>query len=255
MTAADLPKEAERLHPIIEACYLDYCAQRLRDYDLVGIYILLFLAIRRPNAWAGGRLGPLVEAQEEAPLPPSSPLVAYEQVVEVLGQKYVTKAMKVPESRLPSITVMDIFRSLRFVGIKANGDNYVNRAIVLWSVGKRPIRLLSYIPSPMEVLRQQAAGERVVTIFTTLNELGRQHTSKLTYMESMPEHDRDALEFTIHDLKHMELFAREDIFAEQVGFFRCMLAIDAESNPRNYFRARGHDQQLWNELEYVISDM
>ena len=157
------------------------------------------------------------------------------------------------------LTVMDVFNSLQLSGIKHNTDNYINRSIVLWSLKMRPVRLLFHIPSPMEVLRQQAAGERVVTMFATMNQLSRTHNARLAYMRGMLNHAKDPLEFLVHDLKHMEGFVDPSTHVEQVGFFRCMLSLNS-GKPRSFFvgggaQSLGLDEELWNELEYVISDM
>jgi hypothetical protein len=71
------------------------------------------------------------------------------------------------------------------------------------------------IPTPMQVLKQQANGERVVTLFLNKSELLSKHVSKLNYMAGEIEHPRDALEFLLHDLKHMEHFINEEIYEEQ----------------------------------------
>eukprot|EP00981_Chlorochromonas_danica_P002846 scaffold559_cov176-Ochromonas_danica.AAC.1 len=229
VTTTDLTREGTLLHPILSQCYHDYQQGVLTDYDMVGIYLLLFLATRRPRKWSAGPLKEKV-CLYDGNSPVASVLVCqYPEVAEVVDLAYLAKTMK---RSVDTITVIDIFDSLRFTGIKDNGDNYVNRCMVLWAYGKRPVKLLTYIPTPSEVLRQQARRERVVTIFTTLEELCRMHTSKLTYMEGMPEHNRDPLEFTIHDLKHMEHYMDEKISSEQ-----------------------GHDLRLWHELEYVMADM
>jgi hypothetical protein len=113
----------------------------------------------------------------------------------------------------------------------------------------------SVVCSPMEVLRMQSNGTRVVTMFTTKEELSTMHISPLYYMEGMQNHAKDPLEFLIHDLKHMENFVDCNCHREQVGFFRKLCALE-NGNPKNFFRIRcGYDKTLWRELEYVISDM
>jgi hypothetical protein len=146
-------------------------------------------------------------------------------------------------------------------------------------------------------------------------------------MAGAAEHHKDALEFLLHDMKHMEHFMDPTTHREQVGFCRAMLSLgegrkleveygkdgtevraeksflpplhspaedhewgqginegeeriveqssiqwdrDAPSelhvsspstplyysDPMTYFlRGCGFDRQLWEELEYVISDM
>lgn len=122
-------------------------------------------------------------------------------------------------------------------------------------------------------------------MFTTLEDLSSMHSAKLTYMAGMVDHNKDAFEFLIHDCKHMENFVDSMIYSEQIGFFRAMLALHnppeesfppltteeserelekrlwietliTHGNPKGFFLEEcGYDDQLWLELEYVISDM
>jgi hypothetical protein len=114
---------------------------------------------------------------------------------------------------------------------------------------------LIVICSPMEVLRMQSSGTRVVTLFTTRKELSSMHISQLYYMEGMQNHAKDPLEFLLHDLKHMENFVDPNCHLEQVGFFKCVNSLNS-GNPKSFFSGNcKYDKQLWRELEYVISDM
>jgi hypothetical protein len=154
------------------------------------------------------------------------------------------------------LTVQDIFNELQLTGVKHNKNGCcVNTTMVQWGLGNRPFVVMSVVPSPMEVLRQQAFGTRVVTVFLTEAELQVAHSSQLMYMHGAPTHSRDAFEFTLHDLKHMEHFCDEDSHLEQRGFFTCMLRL-GNGNPREFFcTSWGLDGLFWNHLEYVISDM
>ena len=101
----------------------------------------------------------------------------------------------------------------------------------------------------------QSRRERVVTMFTTAEELSSKHVAPLYYMDGMQNHAKDALEFLLHDLKHMENFVDPACSDEQVGFFKCMNQIH-DGHPRRFFvKDCGYDELLWKELEYVISDM
>jgi hypothetical protein len=157
------------------------------------------------------------------------------------------------------LTVFRIFNEGTLGALKKNTGDYINHCMSMWCAGKRPCVLLFRVPSPMEVLRQQAAGERVVTLFLTRAELSRRHSSQLVYMQGGQSHSKDPLEFTLHDLKHMEHFVNPDTHLEQVGFFKAMLGLGAPgegAGPRAFFRSACRlDQTLWHELEYVISDM
>ncbi|RYG96020.1 hypothetical protein EON65_55045 [archaeon] len=244
---------AKLLASVLSVCNDDYQSGKLHGSDLVGIYILLHLALLRPKRWAGGKNKEPVDHSLSFT---SATICHYEEVLKVLDLDYISRQFKVDTQFANSLTIMDIFNWLRLTGVK-NPDNYINKCLLEWSKGNRPFCLLTYIPSPLEVLRQQARVERVVTIFLTEEELSQEHTSKLTYMDSMPEHSRNSLEFTVHDLKHMENFTAPHTHAEQVGFFRCMLRLSrlARGSLKNFFLNMGHDLQLWHELEYVLSDM
>eukprot|EP00668_Euglena_longa_P003274 GGOE01003829.1.p1 GENE.GGOE01003829.1~~GGOE01003829.1.p1 ORF type:complete len:233 (-),score=37.77 GGOE01003829.1:184-882(-) len=121
----------------------------------------------------------------------------------------------------------------------------------------------------------QAQGQRVITLLMQPDQLRHKHVSHLLYMRvpspsssdgtasaaTAPQHDRDALEFLLHDIKHMENFGGDSVtYVEQVGFCRALLqlgeVVGRGPTPRPFFTAaRGADAELWGELEYVISDM
>lgn len=246
-----LGDEAEILFPIVTLFQDLYHKSLIKDYDYVGIFVLLYLSIRKPNGWSNGKLKiPIVEN----PTFDSITLGQYE-LDKHFGCEYIAKKLKISPEKVKSLTVMDLLNTLQLVGVKNNTDHYVNRAIVLWSQGSRPFLLLHHIPTPMEVLRQQARGERVVTLFNTKDDLSKPHTSKLTYMSGMQEHDRDPLEFLIHDLKHMEHYTDPETHYEQVGFFRSVLNLN-DGHVKSFFLSiLGMEISLWYEMEYVISDM
>lgn len=103
---------------------------------------------------------------------------------------------------------------------------------------------------------QQARGERVVTMFLSIDELSRCHVSKLRYMTGSQEHARDPLEFLLHDIRHMEHFVLADTYWEQVGFFDAMARISPDESVKEFFvKTLGYSKTFWYELEYVISDM
>ncbi|CAE7420739.1 unnamed protein product [Symbiodinium microadriaticum] len=115
--------------------------------------------------------------------------------------------------------------------------------------------MYSRIPTPMEVLRMQAAGERVVTMFLTKEELSSFHVAKLHYMSGQQLCAKDAVDFLVHDLHHMDHFTDPSTRDEQVGFFRAILGIGS-GRPKQFFRSLfPEDDYIWFELEYLVSDM
>lgn len=252
--AVNLEEEARRIHPILEKFHELHREKKISDVDFAAAFILIFFALRRPKAWSNGKLKERIHGSNHIE---SSMYLrdADEAFLQLLGQDYLAKKLQFSSAAVLDLSLIDIFNQLQFLGIKHNADHYINRSLVMWALEQRPVRLLHHIPTPMEVLAQQASGERVVTLFTTVEELSKSHTSKLTYMTGMQEHSRDPLEFLLHDLKHMENFRDDQTYFEQVGFFRCMLNLNQGKVKTFYTKHLGYDINLWYELEYVISDM
>jgi hypothetical protein len=255
MQAEDLKVMAAKAHPVIQAASDMYKASELSDYDFVGIYILALAASRRASSWCTGRLKPWPE-RLSLELGSSITLDRVTGLIQLLGGiDFIHKKLG-NRQRNGSITVQDIFNELQLANIKHNKLGYsVNTSMVQWSLGNRPFVVMSIIPSPLEVLQQQANGKRVVTLFLTQSELAVVHTSQLLYMRGFPSHSRDAFEFTLHDLQHMEHFCDKDSHFEQRGFFMSMLQI-GNGSPRDFFcTSHGLDCLFWHQLEYVLSDM
>lgn len=280
----NLEEEAVLLSPIFQEWYNLLSNNLLTEYDFGGLYILAYLSIRRSKKWSAGLFqSPIINSNEYS----SKKLVDIPHIIELLDENYLRKLFNI---QYDNLTVVSIFSNIRFTGIKKNVDNFINKSIVYWAVNKRPFVLLTYIPTPIQVLRMQALGQRVATTFLLIEQLSTCHTAKLNYMEGQQNHSKDAFEFFIHDLKHMENFVDEATYDEQVGFFSSILQID-EQSPKKYIKKlisnhtyyiinlffnsisiSSNDfnlyfqttidkilsidfKQLWNELEYLISDM
>jgi hypothetical protein len=318
LDSAKIHEQAAILCPLIQTLLHMHHDGNLPDHDFVGIVILLNLSLNNPNRWLRGYLvEPIVVSSYLASADESSKTCATyqsiqlselpEAVLTALNLAYIWKKLSKQRSNRSltmvdqaSLTVIDVFNQLQFYGIK-NKDDYINKSMVYWSLGGRPYELMFTIPSPMTVLRQQATGRRVITVFTTYEELISKHVAQLYYMDGSQLHARSSFDFSIHDMKHMELFIDPSIYDEQVGFFRSILqlghprslrflescihslplrqelpgdvpevttdfAMSIEEiskdedlhlcKPCIYFTSiLGLDEQLWHELEYVISDM
>ena len=250
----DLKREAVKLSPTIEWCRLQYEAGLLADYDVLGVYVLLCLGFRSPRSWCGGRLQPTISGDLDV-IPASIAVSSVPGLLDCIGGgDYLRLKMGIRDDR--DISIIEIFNVLKLNGIKKNNDHFVNRCLLLWAGRDQRcvLRLMFRIPTPMEVMRQQSLGERVVTVFTTVADLSRHHTAMLHYMDGGMLHARDPFEFTLHDLTHMNKFGLDaDTYHEQVGFFKCICNL---TKVKHFFtRICGYDEQLWRELEYVFSDM
>jgi hypothetical protein len=227
------------------------------DREFVTLYIVLLnAAARGSKQWCTGSLQPFVVTEA---LPPTSfYLRSVPGLVEFLGgDDFLCKKMR--RKSVGTMTILDVVNELALAGIKGNkGSRLVNDTLLQWSLGRRPFRLMiDKIPSPMEVLRMQAKGERVISIIMRNEaEIDKLHHSPLVYFDSgSSDHEKDSLEFAVHDLYHMDNFSMAAIYAEQVGFFKCMAGLN-NGDPRGFFLTTlGLDLLLWQQLEYLISDM
>lgn len=249
--------EAKLLTSTFQCWYIMVERGELMDYDFVGLYILAYLGVRRPRKWISGKL---LCAEIETEELKSSTIGNIPYITDLLSITYLAKHFG---ENFQSTKIISIFNQKQLCGIKKNSENFVNKSLVHWALGHRPFNLITHIPSPMEVLRMQSRGTRVITSFIREHELLTHHVAKLTYMDDNKIHARDAFEFLVHDMKHMEIFIDDNIFLEQVGFFMKILSLH-NGKPKQFFKQFFNCQneyeniifiKLWNELEYLISDM
>jgi hypothetical protein len=162
--------------------------------DLVALFILCSMAIRRPRAYLGGKIKlashsnvkphegaeSVFRSSESLPsMHTAESVLLYKlpaDALELLDVSYLMKKFNFSSSLnhdhsdsngnnstvdstyspieahfLSSTRLMDIVRGFQLVGVKKNTDNYVNTSLFEWSRGSRPLVLLFYIPTPMEV--------------------------------------------------------------------------------------------------------
>jgi hypothetical protein len=144
-----LVAEAAVLEPLVQWGVTKFNEGTLADYDLVGIYILSYLAIRRPKAWMGGKLKHPVPTNEEVGGSDASKPRRYSSVYitdvpllpELLNMDYLKRKL----GSVETLTVIDVFNSMHFVGIR-NKDDHINYCVVNWALQKRPCVLLFRIP-------------------------------------------------------------------------------------------------------------
>ena len=180
--------------------------------DVVGAYILACLALRKPRRYLCKVFkAPLVsnEISKATLLQVSRGLGDFEGLLDILDRAYLLRRLQAcPNVKtmnfnddISRIPVAVIFNHFQLVGIKHNENNFVNISIIQWALGKLPFTLmLDYIPTPMEVLKMQATGNRVLTVFTSHTNLSKEHVGRLHYMSGAKLHARNALEFCIHDM-------------------------------------------------------
>ncbi len=258
----ELAHEATVLSPLFTAWRALFTQGSILDCDFAAAYILAYAAMRsKPGKWCKGALKHVPSSNGHAGKldvhfrAGCAQIQEFPDLIRLLGPDTLTRWLGHAYSER---LVLEIFQTVRINGINKNKGDYVNQSLLAWGRAERPLELMFRIPSPMQVLRRQACGLRVVTFFTTESELSRTHTAPLEYMDhGLTEHSRDPLHFACHDLQHIEHFCAPDLYGEQVGFFKCLLRLN-EGNPKEFFEQQGFGQEcprLWKELEYCISDM
>lgn len=235
--------EAAKVEPTMRHCAILQQSGHMSASDMAGVFVLSYLGLRRPNAWSNGKLKSMVSSSIPDNVKNSSPLSIKISEVPglsaILGANYLNKRFGVKHGNIVDvdevsmITVLSVFDCLQLRGIKNNTEDYINKCIVHWAYGLRPCRLMFRVPTPMEVLRQQAQSSRVITMFIKREELEKRHTAMLYYMDGMQNHAKDSFEFLTHDMKHMENFIDPRIHDEQVGFFKCMLKLSSSTGTAN----------------------
>lgn len=249
-----LEAEAAVLSPILTALNEEYTKNQISDYDFVGAFILLYVAHRRPRKWSCGKLQPPIYMSSTEATPPSRCIATIPALFAALDASVLSKLLS-PSIPLEQITIVDIYRYIRLSGIKKNNDNLVNRSIVYWAHNLWPFQLLTHIPTPMDVLRMQANNSRVISLFYKDTDLSSVHEAMLTYMIGSKVAAKDAFDFLVHDITHMEHYMLPESHLEQMGLMRSLLALH-NGAPRRFFKLLFPcDAYLWSELEYLISDM
>jgi hypothetical protein len=133
--------------------------------------------------------------------------------------------------------LLDCFERYQFRGISAG----VPVVLAQWLRGVWPLVLREDIPSPLEILRLQAAGTRAVTALTACERL-----------RAPVLHKPDAFAFFVHDLEHAyKFFFSPELHAGQRAFFtRLAAACD-----QGVFAPYLDDADFVERLHYLMSDM
>lgn len=206
----------------------------LSDMEIAGIYILIFAFLRRPKDFLGG-----VHHENLAASSPSRSIRGDEVIdllrevlpVELRGTKSLGR-LAGPQAFLPH------FCSLSWRSIPLSAQ----QSLMAWRAGKYPLRLLTVMPSPEEVLHMQTQGLRCVSMLIKKDE-----------MQAFVAEGRDVLGFIIHDLIHADhFFADPEKARAQVHFSQKLLSV--RKLPQiQYMLAT--DPAFEDEFHYLMSDM
>ena len=192
--------------------------------DQITLWVISCICLRRPNSWYSGRQN---LAESKLPLNIS---FSMHDFFQDLGLTW-------PKKLNHDIGIEEFVRTVRLNPLPAAAA----RALYFFYTEHYSIEILCYEPEPLDLLKLQIAGKRVLTFepdFTTW--------PHLKYGE------RDPLSFWIHDLIHADhFFSDPQNRAGQIGFYRLLYEIivskilDTISLNDGFFKA----------FTYLMSDM
>lgn len=206
----------------------------LSDMEMAGIYILIFSFLRRPKDFLGGVYG------QKLPSAPSPRALSGDEVIELLreslppGLSDAKSLLRLtgPQAFLPH------FCSLSWRSIPLSAP----QSLMAWQCGKYPLRLLTTVPSPYEVLQMQSQGARCVSMLIQKEQV-----------QSLVDEGRDVFGFIIHDLIHADHFFADPEKAEaQIHFSHKLLHVLQLPQIQWMLTA---DPAFKSEFHYLMSDM
>lgn len=206
-----LIEEARFLRP-----YFERFENQLSGADLLAAIIIAYLNYRYPKNW--------LQSQQQ------SPSISFGPPLKDLGLKLSPNILK----RIsPQDSIGSVISSFTFMATPLA----VNHALQKYALKQYPLILMKNIPSPKEVLLQQAQGKRCVTYFTNEGQ-----------MNHLVLGERDPLSFLMHDLIHADHFFHEsNIKQGQIGFYRQVLNLLEKGSLNSVYQE--------DRFEYLISDM
>ncbi len=209
-------------------------SKSLSDAEIAAIYILVFSFLRRPKDFLGGPHNkPLAHL-------PAHSRMSCQSFYELL-QKELPEDLRQAKSLLRFQRPDDLltyFCSHSWRSIPLS----VAQSLMAWESGLYPLRLLSYVPTPKEVLSMQTEGQRCVSMLQDLTE-----------MQGFVEEGRDVLGFIVHDLIHADHFFADPAKARaQIEFSRHLLVVFGFREIQTMLQT---DPVFKKEFEYLMSDM
>ncbi|WP_374033508.1 hypothetical protein ACES2I_12170 [Bdellovibrio bacteriovorus] len=209
-------------------------SKSLSDAEIAAIYILIFSFLRRPKDFLGGP-----HNQPLATLSVSSRMSC--QTFFELLQKELPEDLRQTKSlarfqRPDDLLSYFCAHSWRSIPLS------VAQSLMAWENGLYPLRLLSYVPTPKEVLSMQSEGQRCVSMLQDLTE-----------MQEFVEEGRDVLGFIVHDLIHADHFFADPVKARaQIEFSRRLMVVFGFHDIQVMLQT---DAAFKKEFEYLMSDM
>jgi hypothetical protein len=140
-----------------------------------------------------------------------------------------------PLEKFKQAAVVDLFTQECLPGF----SNHVSITIAKFNEWK--LQVFDHIPTPLEILKWQQAGERCITLLTGFSDLS----------EGLYD-NKDPFKFALHDIEHAyHFFKSKDLQKGQIGFYKTIDKILPKISEKNILA----DEDFSKDLNYLISDM
>ncbi len=155
-------------------------------------------------------------------------------IPEMLQKKITFQKKPLLKTQKSKSAIMEFLRNYSWKG----QSDRIRRSIYYWHEGHYPLVLWDQIPTPLELLKIQAEGKRVITVF------------KKSCDWKIFHHGKSAWDFTVHDLIHADHFFQNcDLRFGQIEFYQFILK---NWNEELVVSAR---QSCLEQFNYLIADM
>jgi len=209
-------------------CLEDLKKTELSHFHFCTLYIILFLRLKHPKNWMQSKNISPASSEQYSP--------SETMILDFIPNSFELNSWE--KNKLQNISFKNFFVQFNLKGIPLA----TNRTMINWNQGNWPIQCLHHIPSPRELLKMQAEGQRCITLIINPDEI-----SKLV-LEL-----RDPLSFVIHDLDHADHFFKlEKSYQGQVTLFKLIESIYDKSEIKKSFK---DNNQFKTDFHYVASDM
>lgn len=208
--------------------------KKISDVEIAGIYILIFSFLRRPKDFLGGPHRQMMQRGLD------SSSISGVEVIELLRSalpEHLQKAKSLDRLAEES-PFLQTFCELSWRSIPLA----VAQSLMAWQSGRYPLQLMTYLPTPDEVLFMQTQGRRCVSMLIAETEL-----------QNFVAEGRDVLGFIVHDLIHADhFFADSERAQDQVQFCKKLWLVRHLPQIESMLNA---DPIFRDEFHYLMSDM
>lgn len=202
---------------------INHAIQHLNLKQQMTIWIICCSCLRRPTTWFSGR-----QALQSLP-DDAGPTYLYNLFQEL--------KIAWPKSLPADISVYEFCRTVRISPLPKAAQS----ALYYFYTDKYPLEILPFEPEPLELLKLQIKGKRVLTF-----------EANYSLWPTLKYGERDVLSFWLHDLIHAEHFLSDSKkLRGQIGFYFFVYEIMNQKLLEPLLVSH----EFYRDFSYLISDM